>query len=159
MKSVGLTNGAFYYHFSSRENMIAQAIERALPNSYRRLAALRESHTPTIAIQAHIECYLSPEYRDTRNRSCPISSLSAHIATLGDESRRAFEYGAAKLTSLLALMLHEVGQPEAGSLAISILSEMMGALSLSRLIADPIQSEEVLRICRISVLQRALSAR
>ena len=158
MKSVGLTHGGFYYHFASREDMLARAIERAFASTQERLESICTDRTPAAALREYVERYLSPEHRDNRSTGCPLATLTAHAALLGDDSRAAFEHGAAGLTSRLARMLEQVGHADAGALAISVFAEMSGALSISRVIGDPVKSDEVLRICRRSVLSRVLPA-
>ena len=156
MKSVGLTHGGFYYHFSSREDMIARAIERAFASTQERLEGICHNRGPADALREYVGRYLSPEHRDHRSTGCPIATLTTHVALLGDDSRQAFEQGAARLTSLLARMLEQVGHADAGALAISVMSEMSGALAIARVIVDRGRSDEVLRICRMNVLARAL---
>lgn len=156
MKSVGLTHGGFYYHFSSREDMIARAIERAFSSTVARLETIAAKETPAVAIREYVERYLSPAHRDHRSTGCPLPTLTAQIAQLGDDARQAFEQGAARLTSTLATMLEQAGRVDSGALAISMLAEMSGALSISRVIADPARSDELLRICRETVLERVL---
>lgn len=154
MKSVGLTHGGFYYHFSSREDMLARAIERAFASTQERLDRICADHPPGEALREYIERYLSAEHRDNRGTGCPIATLTAHVALLGDDSRQAFEHGAALLTSRLSRMLEQAGHAEAGPLALSVMSEMSGALAISRVILDRARSDEVLRICRKTVLAR-----
>jgi TetR/AcrR family transcriptional repressor of nem operon len=134
--------------------MIARAIERAFVTVQERLENLGARYAPAEALREHVERYLSPKHRDDRGSSCPIATLSAHLAWLDEESRRAFERGAAALTSTMARLLEQAGHSDAGSVAVSVTAEMTGALSLSRVIADPARSDEVLRICRQSVLAR-----
>lgn len=156
MKSVGLTHGGFYYHFSSREDMIARAIERAFASTVARLDTIAANQSPAVAIREYVERYLSPAHRDHRSTGCPLPTLTAQVSLLGDSARQAFELGAATLTSTLAKMLEQAGRADAGALAISMLAEMSGALSISRVIADPARSDELLRICRETVLARVL---
>ncbi len=158
MKSVGLTHGGFYYHFSSREDMIARAIERAFASTQERLEGICLNRGPADALREYVERYLSPDHRDHRSTGCPIATLTAHVALLSDDSRQAFEHGAARLTSLLARMLEQVGHADAGALAISVMSEMSGGLAIARVIIDRDRSDEVLRICRMNVLARTLPA-
>lgn len=154
MKSVGLTHGGFYYHFESRESMVARAMERAFMTAQQRLEALCERLGPFEALREYIEGYLSPSHRDNRGLSCPIATLSAYQPSFDEEGRQTFEQGAAGLTSVVARMLAKAGHAESGSLAVSVVAEMAGALSLSRVITDRARSDAVLRICRDSVLAR-----
>jgi TetR/AcrR family transcriptional repressor of nem operon len=158
MKSVGLTHGGFYYHFSSREDMIARAIERAFASTQERLDAICADSSPADAVRQYVERYLSPAHRDNRGTGCPIATLTTHVALLGDDARNAYEQGAARLTTRLAGMLEQIGHTDAGALAFSVLCEMSGALAMSRVIVDQARSDEVLRISRLNVLARTILA-
>ena len=59
MKSVGLTHGGFYYHFSSREDMIARAIERAFASTQERLEGICHDNLPAAVLREYVERYLS----------------------------------------------------------------------------------------------------
>ncbi|WP_257993285.1 TetR/AcrR family transcriptional regulator [Cupriavidus pauculus] len=154
MKSVGLTHGGFYYHFSSREDMLARAIERAFASTVKRLDDICVDCSAAEAIRGYVERYLSPSHRDNRGTGCPLATLTAHAVLLGDSSRESFEQGAARLTSRVAELLELAGCTNAGTLAISILCEMSGTLGVARIIRSRAQSDEMLRIGRLSVLTR-----
>jgi len=158
MKSAGLTHGGFYYHFASREDMVARAIERAFVDTQARLEAICAAQPAKAALRTYLEQYLSPGHRDERSTGCPIPILTSYAPLLGAESRQAFEHGAARLTSRLAALMSEAGVTDAGTMAMSIFSEMSGALGISRVIADRARSDEVLRLSLGAVLLRAMPA-
>ena len=62
MHDVGLTHGGFYRHFESRDELVAEAVERALHDGGLAMAAVAESpHDPLAAV---IDAYLSVTHRD-----------------------------------------------------------------------------------------------
>ena len=57
MHDAGLTHGGFYRHFESRDELVAEAVERALHDGGQAMAAVAESpHDPLAAV---IDAYLS----------------------------------------------------------------------------------------------------
>ena len=98
--------------------------------------------------------YLSRYHRDHREESCPIASMAADLPRLGPEARVAFEQGAARLTTLIAGQLEGMGHADPGIGAVSLLSEMVGAVVLARSIADPEHSTAILRASRQVIRQR-----
>src|SRR6185312_13987515 len=62
MKEAGLTHGAFYSHFSSREAMLAEAAGRACSESAAVVADVIASVPPGKALEAMLRTYLSPEH-------------------------------------------------------------------------------------------------
>src|SRR5256885_9759538 len=63
MEAAGLTQGAFYKQFASKEDLAAQASERALESATRRWSAAAEAH-PKDPLGAVIAIYLSMVHRE-----------------------------------------------------------------------------------------------
>ena len=59
MKEAGLTHGAFYAHFASREAMLAEAADRAGAESNALAASVTTAVPPEQALQALMQVYLS----------------------------------------------------------------------------------------------------
>jgi TetR/AcrR family transcriptional repressor of nem operon len=63
-------------------------------------------------------------------------------------ARQQFAAGVAGLTARIAGLLSALGRSDAEVLANSALAEMVGALSLARGVADPKQSDAIIRASR-----------
>src|SRR5690349_2113884 len=70
MKSAGLTQGAFYKQFASKDDLAAQASERAFECGIRRWAAAVEAN-PKDPLGAVSALFLSMGHRDERGDGCP----------------------------------------------------------------------------------------
>src|SRR5580704_16258233 len=62
MKDAGLTHGGFYRHFESRDELVAEAIERALADGGRVVEAIATSKQASWA--RLVDGYLSAAHRD-----------------------------------------------------------------------------------------------
>ena len=80
--------------------------------------------------------------------------LSGDLPRMGEPARRRFQEGVARLTRRLRVLLDQLDRPDAERLAGSVLAEMIGALSLSRAVSDPQQSDAILLGSRLAVLER-----
>src|ERR1700704_1018517 len=78
MKEAGLTHGGFYRHFSSRDDLVAEAIERALRDgSQGAFDAVAKSKLPKQALLfALVDWYLSIGHRDGRATGCAVAALA-----------------------------------------------------------------------------------
>src|SRR5438876_10922406 len=63
MKDAGLTNGAFYAHFESKEDLVAAAVSDQLRDQREWLAAIAPGRA---GLAQMVRTYLTPEHRDHR---------------------------------------------------------------------------------------------
>src|SRR5579885_3634104 len=68
MQAAGLTHGAFYGHFDSKDALIREAV------AYEPPAAPRKRAEPESAAE-YADSYLSTRHRDNLGTGCPIASL------------------------------------------------------------------------------------
>ena len=154
MAKAGLTHGGFYAHFKSKDDLVAQSIEQMFIDAGRRFARSTENLSPIEGLVAYIDFYLSPAHRESRDVGCPLAALSADLPRMPGAAREGFGRGVAGLTDALAGQLSAAGYDEAETLAPSILSELVGALSLSRAVPDQAQSDAFLDRSRAAVKRR-----
>jgi TetR/AcrR family transcriptional repressor of nem operon len=154
MARAGLTHGGFYAHFASKDELLVAAIVRMFDEACAWFESLSRDKPPAQGLAAYVGFYLSRYHRDHREESCPIASMAADLPRLGHEARAAFEHGAARLTTLIAAQLAAMGRDDAGVLAVSLLSEMVGAVVLARSVADVEHSTAILRASRQMISER-----
>jgi TetR/AcrR family transcriptional repressor of nem operon len=150
MKQSGFTHGGFYNHFSSKEELAAEAVSCAFEKSARGLSEkFASARTPQKAFEMVIGEYLSPTYRDSSTGGCPASALPADAARNGKEVQTAFAEGIDGYLDIFAAQM-EGSKQEARQQAVGLLSELVGALILSRAVkkSDPKLSDELLSSAR-----------
>jgi len=152
MKRAGLTHGGFYGHFSSKDALVAAALEQMFAQGAAKFRRITAGKPPGVALGDYIDLYLSEIHRDRPEIGCPIAALSPELARQGLEVRRVFEHG---LTLLLDLLEPLLPAENRRVLAYSMIAEMAGALALSRAVQDRTTSLGILAAARATVRARA----
>ncbi len=156
MAEAGLTHGGFYAHFESKEALVREAIDAALDETRARMdrAAVKND----AGIEGLIRNYLRPSHRDMPERGCAIASLAAEIARHEPETIAAFSARVQAFLERIAGYLPEtLRADEKQQKAVGILSVMLGALQLSRVMVDAKLSDAVLENGIAAALQLANS--
>ncbi len=154
MRGAGLTHGGFYAHFSCKDDLIAQAVTQMFTDNASRVRRWLDDVPQAARLDEFITRYLSPIHRDRPDRGCPLTTIAADIQRQSAAARRAFDAGAAGTFGRMEAMLPEDAGADRAGLARSILSEMAGAVALSRAVSDRAQSDRLLAAARASVRRR-----
>jgi TetR/AcrR family transcriptional repressor of nem operon len=151
MQGAGLTQGAFYKQFASKEDLVAQASRRALESATLRWSAAAEAN-PEDPLGAVIAFYLSMEHRSERMDGCPIVALGSDAARQGADVKASFEAGIRDHIEILRRWIGDADGKESNGKAMAVLSTMVGAVVLSRAVNDERLSKQFLQAAAESVL-------
>lgn len=141
MKEAGLTHGAFYAHFASREAMLAEAADRAGAESNALAASVVGAVPPDQSLRALIQVYLSKEHLASIETGCPISALGSEMPRQSPEVRRAATRRIKEMIDLIARQFPDWGQPSAHERALVTVATMVGTLMLARAVDDSTLSD------------------
>lgn len=136
MKGAGLTQGAFYKQFASKEDLVAQASRRAVESTAARWATATAAN-PRDPLGAVMAFYLSMGHREQRMDGCPVAALGSDAARQGADVKGSFEAGIKQYLEIIGRLIAATDGEEPNSKAMAILSTMVGALTLSRVVNDP----------------------
>src|SRR5438552_14312118 len=87
MKEAGLTHGGFYGHFSSKEDLVAEASARALMRSLALFTSVAERGADPLSAIA--SAYLTSRHRDNPGEGCLLAALGSDVSRPGPTVRRA----------------------------------------------------------------------
>jgi TetR/AcrR family transcriptional repressor of nem operon len=140
MKEAGLTHGGFYGHFSSKEDLAAEAVARAMEQS----AGLQSRYTN---VADFVSDYLSESHFADRANGCVLAALGGDMARRGEGVRSG-------ATSCVRTQLERLASFFRGTAAarrrraITTLAGVVGAMTLARAVEDPGLSDEILSTAR-----------
>ncbi|MCK9916378.1 TetR/AcrR family transcriptional regulator [Microbacteriaceae bacterium K1510] len=140
MKEAGLTHGAFYGYFPSKEALIAEAAEHALiPPPTRAPAA------------TYADNYLSVQHRDNHATGCVFAALGTEAARGSDDLRHRMTDSVRRQIERFSAEAKGRTARDRRQAAIAAWSSMIGAVMLARLVDDEALSEEILSATRASL--------
>ncbi|HEX3499263.1 MAG TPA: TetR/AcrR family transcriptional regulator [Stellaceae bacterium] len=141
MSGAGLTHGGFYGHFVSKDDLVAEAVARALERAI-------EQQSNYANLSDLVAGYLSERHLADRAGGCAIAALGADLARQGVGARRGLTaHVRAQLERFLRL-LKNGPKARRRRRAIATLAGMVGALTLARAVDDPALSREILAAAR-----------
>ena len=136
MKAIGLTGGAFYSHFPSKDALFAAVVERELSHSLEVLGENTEGKRDKL--QRCLHRYLSMAHVEQPDSGCAIPTLGAEIARADIAVREQAEHWLVRLQQTWAEVLED------DAMAWAILAQCVGALLLARMLASSGRQEQVL---------------
>ena len=154
MKDAGLTHGAFYAHFPSREAMLAEAADRAGAESLAAVASAVAGVPPEKALAAMLRAYLSKEHVANAEVGCPVAALGSETPRQAPEVRRAATLRIKEMIDLVARQSPDWGRAGAHERALATVATMVGALLLARAVDEPALSDRL----RHAALKHLLAA-
>ncbi|MFJ9908224.1 TetR/AcrR family transcriptional regulator [Streptomyces sp. NPDC101152] len=141
MSDAGLTNGAFYAHFESKDDLVANVVADQLRTQQESYGTLRPGRE---GLEDFVREYLSPQHRDNPGDGCPSAALLDEIGRCGDGAKGAYTDGARGIVEELAARLAPENPQSARGKAIGLFTMAVGTLQLSRALSDHELSDEVL---------------
>ena len=141
MKNAGLTNGAFYNHFESKEGLVREVLAHLLEQQH---AQIQDSLSRD-GLEAVVRNYLGSAHRDKYETSCPSACLVAEVGRHPKRTRNAYSTRVVGIIDLVAESLPgEDDAPARQRKAGAIVALLLGSLQLARAVTDPGASDAIL---------------
>jgi TetR/AcrR family transcriptional repressor of nem operon len=145
MSKAGLTHGGFYKHFESKDQLVAEACAVALDglvDKFKTASALASGEEGFMSI---VESYLSAEHKENIATGCPLAGMGSELVRADEITRQNASVGFGELVDIMARSMVSKHPEAARSQAVFAMAAMVGAVTMSRIIADPQASLSVLR--------------
>jgi TetR/AcrR family transcriptional repressor of nem operon len=144
-ENAGLTHGAVYSQFGSKEAIATEAIRLALVQSKHLWQRIAERKGEKDAFPAIVDQYLSPAHRDSAGRGCVFAALACEVARQPDSVRGVLTGEFKNALEFLAELNPTEDSSNSYDDAIATFVSMTGALILARAINDRTLSNRILK--------------
>lgn len=135
MEGAGLTQGAFYKQFESKEDLAVHASKQALKSASDRWSNAIAAH-PEDPLGAVLSFYLSKGHRNEVADGCPFVALGADAVRHGGSVKQSFEEGVKDHLDRLRGAIATTHPEGAETKALAIGAMMVGAMMMARLVDD-----------------------
>ncbi len=141
MADAGLTNGAFYAHFGSKEDLVATAVTDQLAGQREQLAAVAPGRA---GVEQIVRSYLSPGHRDNPGEGCPSAALLDEIGRCAESTKQAYTEGVLGIIDDMAARLVPEDPLSVRTTTLSVYAMMVGTMQLSRAVTDRQLADDLL---------------
>jgi TetR/AcrR family transcriptional repressor of nem operon len=148
-RAAGLTQGALYGQFRSKDALAAEAIRKSFAEGVAAWQVLRGKEPG--ALSAFLDAYLCEAHARDPGTGCALAACVSEIGRQDPAIGAAYAEGFRHLVNMVQQVLPVEAPPdEARRRAIVLLSGMVGSLAIARALekADPALSREVLAAAR-----------
>lgn len=152
MRDAGLTHGAFYSHFSTKDELAGAAFARAIGTGRPHWIKPSRGESWRARLTSLARRYLTPAHRDDLATSCAFAALGSEAARGSQEFRAAYER---ELRTSLAAICGDDTDDERFDDAIALMALCVGGMTLSRAVADPQFSARILHSARAAAAKVA----
>ncbi|MFC5760020.1 TetR/AcrR family transcriptional regulator [Rhizobium sp. GCM10022189] len=151
-REAGLTHGALYAHFPSKDALAAEAFTYGFEGNMADTREWAGGRDPSF--QDYVEGLISPDMRDKVETGCPMTASASEVGRQGCAVSESFAKAFEDMTATLEGSLSDtVPAPERRRLAIAAVVGQIGALAVSRAVikSDPSLADEVLQAVRETI--------
>ena len=153
-QAAGVTTGALYAHFGSKDGLFEAVIQKGLEDSLR-LIRLYQQETGKKWPKVYAEFYLAAPHRVDVAGGCAMAALSPEICRAAPEHRIAYEFQMMQIVDEVSAGLAKGSEKERRARAWAFLGTLTGGLTLARAARTPIMAEEIAAVCRETALAAA----
>jgi TetR/AcrR family transcriptional repressor of nem operon len=148
-KAAGLTHGALYAQFPSKQALTAEALAHGLAHSHATMTAPKAHGAPTLS--DHLDLYLSLDHRDELADGCAMAASASEIARQDEDVSARFAEGFEQMVGAVQTTLEATTlKADDRARALAIAAAMIGGVAMARATAKarPDLSDEIMAAVR-----------
>ena len=149
MREAGLTHGAFYTHFGSKDDLVAEACGAGVIAARESIVGVATRATPKARVRAVLDAYLTGERRD--RAGCTLATLGGEIARQPRKVRARFTRELATSLEALAPLMDGMDEERRVDQVLAMVASMVGAMMLARAVSDRALSKRILDVGRRAI--------
>lgn len=154
-KEAGVTSGAFYGHFKSKEAAFRDALLDGVDELYDAILSL-QAERGAAWLEGFVDLYLGEKRTCALEGSCALQSLTPDVQRAGALTRQEFEARTRRVIEALAAGLD--GDPSSrNARAWALLATLTGAVTLARACGSVLVGNEIAEGARTAALRIALA--
>ena len=143
MAEAGLTNGAFYAHFKSKEDLVREVLIYSL-EIFSTDFWLKVGDD-SAKLETAICAYLGPRHRDKPEQGCPTAALVAEVARESKATRNAFTESFKEQVNAIVKGLNGKSSQVIRQDVLAVHGLLVGSLQIARAVTDEKLSNEILQ--------------
>jgi TetR/AcrR family transcriptional repressor of nem operon len=148
-QGAGLTHGALFAQFPSKDALAAEALADGLERSHARMIARSKKAAPTIG--DYLDFFINKRHRDNIATGCAMAASGSEVARQNRGVSRSFAQGFDRMARAIEAVLDDTSiSATARERALTLAAAEIGAIIVSRGVAksNPSLSEEILSASR-----------
>jgi TetR/AcrR family transcriptional repressor of nem operon len=153
MSAAGLTQGGFYRHFASKDELVAEANDVAFNDLIVGLKVKIESKTPRQAIAIIVVAYLHQLQQPGELHLCPVANNGSELARSSNEVKASVTRGFNEFAILIESNARKMGIKESVEFTDYVCSTLLGAVIMAKLIPEKSRMRAVLRNAELGVIR------
>ena len=141
MADAGLTNGAFYAHFKSKDDLVATVLGDQLD---RQVSEFSELPGGRAGLEVFVGQYLSPAHRDHPDIGCPSAALLDEVGRCAGATKKAYTAGTKAILEEICTRLAPEAPESARGTALALFTMLVGSMQFARAVSDKKLSDAIL---------------
>lgn len=153
-KAAGVTSGAFYAHFDSKDAAFDAALSEGLDEVVAAVPMFQEQHRADW-VKAFSDYYLGKKHRADLACGCAMATLTPEVVRFESSVHSAYEKKMSHIVELMARGLAGGSAEERRARAWATLGVLIGGINIARAMKSSKMGEEVARAIRAAAVKAA----
>ena len=153
-KAAGVTSGAFYAHFGSKDGAFNAALEAGLDEVIESIPEVRQDNGDKW-VEVFVNYYLGQSHRNDMANGCAMATLSPEVVRASPQMHGIYETKMTRIADLIAEGLKGGTQDERRGRAWAMLGILTGGLTMARAVKTRKAAEEIAEAIKASALKVA----